>query len=304
MKSIWHKFCALLIIGTMILSLSACTLKPHQEMYEVAEEFSRALVKKDYKRLNKVSSKISEDCKDLMEDEFYLSYLEYTYNTMTCQVDAGSIDSSLWSDEGTINIIVSIADYRHFLDTNYNILLDVDLFTKAIDASESYSITIPLNLKKSDYGWRVTNGTEAIAIAYSWVDELDSMWDIASAIYDSRIVNAVRTPLDYSKCSWKTSDSNEASLYDFPTFENVSWIELDIDPDYNNMNVYYDVYRNSQLVYSSSLGANKGYFGELVQENVTNEYGYLTSGEYVIEFYDNGCLLLRDLCIVVTTIAD
>ena len=67
MKNTVRLFISIVLIVTMIFTSTACSLKPHQEIYYVAEEFASALIERDKKKLKQLSYKLPPDFLDLLD---------------------------------------------------------------------------------------------------------------------------------------------------------------------------------------------------------------------------------------------
>ena len=153
MRKILQKLGTMLILSTLVLSLAACSLKPHHDIYYTAENYATALINRDYDELNRLSSSISAKSLELINYELDSDDQNYIQYAMEIKVDAGSIDNHPWYEKGSIDIIVSLSDYKKLPD---------------IDA---HSFVVTLNIKKVDGEWKVTNSNDAIFATYSWLLE-------------------------------------------------------------------------------------------------------------------------------------
>lgn len=268
-----------MLIASMAVGSTACS-KAAKECKELGTEFIECALDREI-----------EDMIDMCEDEDEATDALSMYASENDAIDAlleratikpGKV--TVKKDEATAAFTIEFPDWDAALDEDPD---DVDEFEDILDEiKETVTIEVSIEFEQNKKGkWEVVNPDDFAE------DFFEELYDI-----DFPFSSPLIEHISYTR--WYYYDDTTSSgmvIYDSTSDE----INLDIgfDDDSYNRQVYYKVYKDGRLVFTSEMGHRMGYFHYYDDNDSSN--GYVSSGNYTIEFLDqDGRVIYSDSCIV------
>ena len=281
MKKLILKGLALTISASMLFSMTSCSLfdKASKQVTEAAEAFcadlTEAKASKVFKQCNEMEDEDEEYYTDIFANEVdsnskLVECLNAIQGTISYEVDSKSANASTKSEEGTIDVNFSIADYESVADEEDE-WDDADDFIDALeDCEDRIEFTITFEFVKDGDDWLVDN----------YEDVFDDFFEYQDAdIYFKMDYSSM---VDYSDWYWSDGDgyvyynTNEIELDLWFTDEgiNAEWNGLSFEVSVNGVSTY----TGTPDVFSMWL--------ECTYYNETDQ-AYMPEGSYEITVYDS-----------------
>lgn len=290
-----RKTASTILVSAILLSSTGCANKPYKQVYYAAEAFANAIVEMDADGIIELSSddlsdreseKITAMCNyDDMVIGDNLDFINSIRDTISYTIDAGSLTAS--GNKGSVKVTFTVADWESVSDNDDNMesLSDAN---KALKNADVVSYTINIKFENDGKKWLVTNTSDVTDDVYDFTDESFFM------LFDSSEIGSAE---------WWFTDAGIVNVFDdpsiVPVYTNTDMLDLDIHlSDLTNyQSTYYKVFKDGQLVYTSGLGQQYGYYN--FEHGATlNEYGYIDPGTYTISFYHGDVCIFSGTCTV------
>jgi len=290
--------------------------KDDSEVIDIAEDFAKAVTKKDKDALEDIidpddfdkAAEIFEDyieCESYSSDDYYvfsaiIDSLEYEVDEDSAKVDDDSAD---------IDVIFTVADFESVSDEK-DYLDGYELSSAITDSSDTKEIKVSLKLENDDDDWFITNGSKALKSLCIWSDFIPSSHYLiettpTTTTTDLPVVTEPPMQMDYADAF--TGDvywyyDGEKEVGEYFEYENTIMVELDLviydeyaDLDWIN-DVDYDIYcdgeylgyGNVYLLYEN--GENVVIFScdAISYPELTEGKGYFGEHEFVFDIYEYG----------------
>lgn len=285
------KIMAAVLTCAMLASVSACTNKGNpDDIIDAADSFAKNVAALNAGKMLKQMEEIDDDKAESIKNKLAMSDMsddERTVKqaiaaTISYEVNEDSVEFD--GDEATCDVVFTMVDYA---DVIGDLSGSADDFTSAIsdaDADKEYEVTFTF----------VKDGDEWI-VGEDSLDELSGLYSFIN--YELSLGAAGGDILEMiQRTSWWLSDEG--------TYTNAEYIELDLWFTENpGIDVYYEVYQGSSLIYTSnpetfSTSYFEAVYGE--EQGAALTEGKIPAGTYGIKIYEagNGTLLADETCTV------
>ena len=291
------KIIASALCFALVAPLGGCAFfdKDDQGVIDAAEAYCTAV---SQGKVSKICDLLVNGRSLKSEIESYISGSEFTTydgyedvvaaiaGTITYEVDAESVMSSRKNEEGSINVEFSMVDY----DAVYRSMQDCPdeaSFIEAVTAEDAERIVLgqTLDLVLENDVWLVEDPN---------LNRVFSVYEFYSDALSYTFIPRLFDYIDHDV--WYYSENG--------VYSNVNTIELDIIPTDAGSNILfeftYEYYLNGQLIYTSDVCTDQGYwiesyYGPSIDANAqTDSNGLLVAGEYECIVYDMAGRVLAD----------
>ena len=284
------KIVSSVICVSMLASLGGCAMfdKDDEGVLAAAEDYAEAVKKGKVRDIVGVMS----DGRDLEEDiEYYMEgseaglpegyddVCEAILGTIDYSIDEETVESSKKNGEGSVDITWTMVDYEAVYDQVIEEGGYLEEFIDALedDSSDRREITRTVEFVLDDEEWLVDDSNLRC---------LYDVYDFYSAAKNFEFIPPLTDYVD--ELEWYFSSNG--------VYTNTDSIELDIIPTDDGTEVtfefYYEYYFNGELIFTSGIEYDQGYWIEAYYNqshvpglDLTPE-GYIPAGQYRCIMYD------------------
>ena len=294
----YKKLIASALCVSILASVSGCFLsdKDDEVVLAVAEEYASAVVKGKVRKIlgfmvngDEIESKLEEMVSGYSVDNNsrYYDVVDAIADSLSYEINEDSVESSKKNAEGSVEVTYTLVDYNAIFDEVTEEGGDADAFVDALQDSDAQTMQISqtIDFVYEDDAWLVDdkNGKNLFALYSFYDDAVDFEFVMPLYSYVDDVV-------------WYYSEDS--------VYTNPDEIELDILPTIDGTLIpfefTYEYYRDGDLIYTSDVCTDQGYwieayYGPFYDPNCElTEGGSIAPGEYRCVMYDLAGNVLAD----------